>query len=130
MWLVEAGWFSEINIIFLVKDHTKNACDRMFNLLKQEYHNLNVESFSQLKTCLNKSLFVNVEEVGRHAFLDFSSVLNKYYRSLKSGETSRTHIFTIKESVCSTWLLKKMMLMHQRELINFCQHTETKKYLV
>ena len=107
MWLVEASWFSEINIIFLVKGHTKNACDRMFNLLKHEYHNLNVESFSQLKTCLNKSLFVNVEEVGRHEFFDFSSTLNKYYRSLKSGETNRTHIFTIKESVCSTWLLKK-----------------------
>ena len=38
MWLVEAGYFAKIELFFLVKGHTKNACDRMFNLVKLGYH--------------------------------------------------------------------------------------------
>ena len=34
MWLVEAKIFPKLNLLFLVKGHTKNSVDRIFNLLK------------------------------------------------------------------------------------------------
>ena len=37
LWLVEAEIFTLVRIIFFVKGYTKNDCDRLFNLLKQEY---------------------------------------------------------------------------------------------
>ena len=107
VWIVEAGWFPEVNLIFLVKGHTKNACDRMFNLLKQEYHNKNIETFNELVSILDKNKFVKVDVMLSNEFLNFSPVLNKYYRSLKSGETNRTHVFTVKNSRNPTLLLKK-----------------------
>jgi hypothetical protein len=33
-WLMAMGYFNEIHFIFLVVDHTKNAADRLVNLLK------------------------------------------------------------------------------------------------
>ena len=33
-WLVERGYFEMVNFIFLVVGHTKNPCDRLFNLAK------------------------------------------------------------------------------------------------
>jgi hypothetical protein len=32
--LVELGMFKLVNFLFLVRGHTKNPCDRMFNILK------------------------------------------------------------------------------------------------
>jgi hypothetical protein len=34
---VELKDYQRVNIIFLVAGHTKNAADRLFNLLKQQY---------------------------------------------------------------------------------------------
>ena len=36
-WLNEMNYFKEVNFIFLVVGHTKNAADRLFHCLKQEY---------------------------------------------------------------------------------------------
>ena len=40
-------------------------------------------------------------------FFDFTSTLNKYYRTLKNGETNRTHVFTVKKERGTTLLIKK-----------------------
>ena len=37
-WLVETGIFPKVTLLFLVRGHTKNACDWLFNLLKGGYH--------------------------------------------------------------------------------------------
>jgi hypothetical protein len=36
-WLNAMKYFDTVNFIFLVVGHTKNAADRLFNLLKSEY---------------------------------------------------------------------------------------------
>jgi hypothetical protein len=36
-WLMAVGYFKEIHFIFLVVGNTKNAADRLFNSLKQDY---------------------------------------------------------------------------------------------
>ena len=37
MWLVESGYCKKVVFLFLVKGHTKNLCDQMYNLLKGKY---------------------------------------------------------------------------------------------
>jgi hypothetical protein len=46
--LVELGYYKEVNIIFLVAGHTKNACDRLFNALKSKYRESDIFSADKL----------------------------------------------------------------------------------
>ena len=48
MWLVENRIFPQAKIVFLVKGHTKNAADRMFNLLKLSYHKRNIFTYDEM----------------------------------------------------------------------------------
>ena len=43
--MCEIGWFNKVNLIFLIKGHTKDSCDQMFNLLKMRWHKANVYIF-------------------------------------------------------------------------------------
>ena len=48
MWLVENNCFpTKVKIFFLVKGHTKNSADRMFNLLKHQYHRRGIFTYKQ-----------------------------------------------------------------------------------
>jgi hypothetical protein len=38
LWLVESKFFVKVELIFYIRGHTKNACDRLFNQLKLQYH--------------------------------------------------------------------------------------------
>ena len=46
MWLVEYNIFPRVRF-FLVRGRTKNAADRIFNLLKLHYHQKNIYSYDQ-----------------------------------------------------------------------------------
>jgi hypothetical protein len=35
LWLVERSYFHNVDIIFYIRGHTKNACDWLFNQLKK-----------------------------------------------------------------------------------------------
>ena len=107
MWLVEAGYFPHVEIVFLVKGHTKNACDRLFNLLKHDYHKHNCETFSELMGLLNMNEDVECCHITPDKFFDFSKTLNKYYRPLKIGETNRSHNFCITSAMSPTTLFKR-----------------------
>jgi len=48
VYLVECGYFKNVWFIFLVVGHTKNAADRLFNLLKKFYRKKNIYTMSQL----------------------------------------------------------------------------------
>ena len=50
MWLVKNKIFPRVKIFFLVKGHTKNSADRMFNLLKHGYHKRDI--FTRRKSSL------------------------------------------------------------------------------
>ena len=36
-YMMATGMFSKVNLIYLIKGHTKNMCDRMFNTMKRNY---------------------------------------------------------------------------------------------
>ena len=92
-YLVELGYFKEVYNIFYVRGHTKNACDRLFNLLKIRYHKRNVYTFTQLlKTC-NEMIDCTVHEVHEDDFDDYFSMENLYYKKIVDGEILKNHIF-------------------------------------
>ena len=59
-YLVECGYFKEVNFIFLVVGHTKNAADHLFNCLKELYQKSNIGTMAKLYTILDTSPKVTV----------------------------------------------------------------------
>jgi hypothetical protein len=51
-YLVKKKIAIDARIIFLIKGHTKNDCDRLFNLMKKEYRKSNVYTPKDLKTSI------------------------------------------------------------------------------
>ena len=41
-YMIESGLFENVNLIFLIKGHTKNMCNGMFNIMKQNYSKRNI----------------------------------------------------------------------------------------
>lgn len=72
-YFVERGWFKSVNLIFLVKGHTKNDCDRNFNMLKIQWHPSNVYTFQQALDVLGEANYVNPIDAS-NIHLDYSSL--------------------------------------------------------
>ena len=117
MWLVENRVFPRVRIFFLVKGHTKNAADRMFNLLKTQYHRKDIFSYDQLHATLDMNQYVDVFQVRPNHFHDHLKWQDKFYKTPATG-IFKTHVFTIcsanysipahkNETVTSTLLLKQ-----------------------
>ena len=71
MWMVEMVFFPKITLFFLVKGHTKNACNQMFNLLKLSYHHKDIFTFHQLLKCVNENDFVSAHRIPPIEMKDF-----------------------------------------------------------
>ena len=95
MWLVENKVFPKITLFFLVKGHTKNAADRMFNLLKLSYHAKDNFTYDQLHGILNENQYVNVTKMKSENFHNHLEWQNRYYRAPAGGDFNKTHVFTI-----------------------------------
>jgi hypothetical protein len=59
-YLVDMGFFTKVNMVFLIVGHTKNICDRRFNNLKYAYHKSQVFTLEQAVSVLDHSKFVTV----------------------------------------------------------------------
>ena len=101
-YLVEKGHFEEVEFLFFIKGHTKNACDRCFNLMKIRFHNQNVYTFDAEKD--DKSLMRIVSscqdfhpvKVTEDNFRDWdTSLLNRLYTRFKDGVVSTNHSFNV-----------------------------------
>jgi hypothetical protein len=92
LWITELGYFKSVNFIFLVVGHTKNAADRLFNVLKKEYRRNNIFTFGDLVTKLNTSTSVTVHQPTANDFLDYNTLLDGIYRKL-TGQIKKNHIF-------------------------------------
>ena len=90
--LVKRKIVDRFNAIFLVKGHTKNPCDRMFNLLKKDTRKDNIYTPDMLFQALNRQEGVTASLFD--GFHDWDDWENKYLRknipSIKSF-----HLFTV-----------------------------------
>ena len=95
MYLVENKIFPRVRILFLVKGHTKNSADRMFNLLKHQYHRRDIFTYEELHNILNANQYVDVFQMKPNHFHNHLKWQDTLYRTPAAGEFKKTHVFTI-----------------------------------
>lgn len=116
-YLVELGYFKQVNIIFLIVGHTKNVCDRRFNNLKHAYHKSQVFNLSDATKVCNKSKYVTVWEVDTtNDWRDFHGMFMKFYLSNDKAKYSiiNNHIFTCKLFNGNIYTPSGHLYMHSR----------------
>ena len=79
--------------IFLIRGHTKNDCDRIFNLMKMVYRKKNVYTPDEMIEAIGTATDVTPVEVT--GFKDWSSLQDKYMTVPKSGSVNINHIFSV-----------------------------------
>ena len=78
-WLVEKEYFDEVLCLFLVKGHTKNPADHLFNSLKPFYRQQNIETFDHLVQVLDQSDNVHALAFEPSDFHGWNFVMGKLY---------------------------------------------------
>ncbi len=92
-WLAQLGHFHEVNFIFLIVGHTKNAADHLFNSLKVRYRKKNLYTFDQLAEVLSLSHTITVHPTVAEDFLDYGKFFDVFYKKL-AGQIQQNHIFS------------------------------------
>ena len=95
LWLVERSYFHNVDIIFYIRGHTKNACDRLFSQLKKRYHRQQIFIMDQLVDVLNFSPNVHFQEVQAHDFFDYGEMLDYFYKKFPNGTIQNNHVFSV-----------------------------------
>ena len=83
-----------VRAIFLVKGHTKNDCDRMFNLMKFDYRKENIYTPTELIALVNKHKQVNAIAMEASDFLDWSALEDRMMAD-KVTQVKKNHIFYV-----------------------------------
>ena len=96
--LVELQHFKEVEFIFYVRGHTKNVCDRMFNLLKKRYHHSQIFSITKLTELLNEIDNVNYIHVPSTVFFNYQLLLSLFYKIFPTGEVKKNHYFWVSDA--------------------------------
>jgi hypothetical protein len=96
-----------VRAIFLIKGHTKNDCDRMFNLLKYDYRKTNVYTPDQLIECINKHPQVTAIAMETDEdFLEFSLLQDLLMIPAIHG-CSKHHVFTVHSNNANTMVMQE-----------------------
>ena len=95
-WLAQLGDFLEINFIFLVVGHTKNAADRLFNSLKTLYRKKNLYTFDQLVEALGTLRTITIHPAVSEDFLDYGKLFDVLYKK-PAGQIKQNHIFSARQ---------------------------------
>jgi hypothetical protein len=90
---VELGYYKRVNCVFLVAGHTKNSCDRLFNVLKIAYRRQNMFTMEQLLKQLNTCNLVEAVQVDEGDIKDFDKFEDTIYKRITSGTVNRSHMF-------------------------------------
>lgn len=90
---------------FYIRGHTKNACDRLFNQMKKNFHKAQVYTIPELLTKLNEQQHVTVLQATPSFFFDYNAMIESFYSKL-SGNVTSNHVFVVKESNPTTMILQ------------------------
>ena len=91
--MVKLGICKTARVIFLIKGHTKNDCDRMFNLLKKEYRKCHCYTPEELIDIMNKHLQVNDVAMEPSEFKNWDALEDMIVQ--KAEKILKNHVFTI-----------------------------------
>ncbi len=111
------GYFKEIHFIFLLVGHTKNAGDRLFNLLKQDYWKQNLFTFDKLVQTLDKLLPLAIQSTVAKDFLNYSKLLDGLYPPL-TGNIKTNHIFSCTDNGTQITIWQSNLQEHQEYVLN------------
>ncbi|EJK57849.1 hypothetical protein THAOC_22069 [Thalassiosira oceanica] len=94
-WLIEAGWADEVELLFLIKGHTKNECDVKFNILKKGTRGRNIFTQKGLDAAFTRGNeeHIDLKRVPSDRWRGFTSGLHKLYRQPKAGNLLQNHNF-------------------------------------
>jgi hypothetical protein len=106
LWLVERSYFHKVDIIFYIRGHTKNACDRLFNQLKKRYHRQQIFTMGQLSDVLNSSPNVHFQEVQADDFFDYGDMLDHFYKKFPNGTIQNNHVFSVSSEEPTKMIVK------------------------
>jgi hypothetical protein len=117
--MVKRGLCHVARAIFLIRGHTKNDCDRMFNLLKTDYRKKNIYTPSDLYQCINAR--EDIAAIKPDGFYDWDFVQDRYLQVPQN--IKKNHIFTVDSNhnpECSTLYLQKCFgeEVQEQELLN------------
>jgi hypothetical protein len=96
--LVELQFFKAVEFVFYVRGHTKNLCDRMFNLMKKRYHCSQIFSMRVLTEKLNELDNVSFTAVTSDVFFYYNSLLDSVYCKFQPGTVKSNHLFYVNNS--------------------------------
>ena len=108
-WIAKLGYFLEVNFIFLIVGHTKNAADRLFNSLKVQYRKKNLFTFNQLVEALGTSRTVTIYPAVSEDFLDYGDLFDFFYKKLVC-QIKQNHIFS---STDGSEMVLRESVLHQ-----------------
>jgi hypothetical protein len=80
--LAKLNFAKDIRCIFLERGHTKNDCDRMFNLMKIQYRKSNVYTPEQLYRHIDTNKNVDCVPIADSDFLDWGKYQDRYLTKL------------------------------------------------
>ena len=103
VWLVEKKFFAKVSLIFLVAGHTKNPCDRLFNLLKGEYRRRNIYNVDDLLKILDSHTMCSAERAPK--FFGWDKYLDELYQ-VPQG-ILKHHCFAVFEQRPTTIVMKR-----------------------
>lgn len=104
--MVKRGLCKVARAIFLIRGHTKNDCDRMFNLLKINYRKQNIYTPKDLFKSINSHQ--DIDAIKPEGFYNWDLVQDRY---LDLPQTiKKNHIFTVdsnRNPECSSLFVEK-----------------------
>ena len=118
-WLVEKGFYEEMELLFYVHSHTKNVCDHMFNQLKAGFHNCDIYTCNHPSGCnnllsvMNQAEDVMVVDCCNAAFTQWGKHLDKGYTGIKDGQVLANHVF---RTTCTNGETKLIIKTDETEL--------------
>ena len=119
LYLVEQKYFSTVEFIFYIRGHTKNVCDRLFNLLKIRYHKSNIYTMDMLVDVLNSTDDVTFIHASDSFFYDYDSMLNEFYKNFPSGTIQKNHYFSVHCDAPTTMITKAYINDPTETLVDF-----------
>ena len=112
-WLVQTGFYREMELLFYVHGHTKNVCDCMFNQLKAGFHNCDIYTYNHPSehdnhlSVLNQAEDVMVVDCRNTAFKQWGKYLDEGYTGIKDGQVLANHVFRTTHTNGETKLIIK-----------------------